>query len=278
MSSVQAPGNTPNLDCAICSGTIKDCVVTSCGHSYCESCIKAWLQKDNSCPGCRKVDPKPVPNHSARDIIEQIAKKTVVAAQQPLNSQAVPEALAYVPVTIGFNPPVVVRDFVNRKGFTEQELPKKTFQYIRSVSFHQGIVRITTEKSPLAYRIPESAIQAYQQAKSDKAVHAAAAAVDAIMLHALCQPNQLQIQVSAPKTYSRAEVDGVRRIMHANLCIALNDPNPVILDFLEFDSFNDPMMRQHVAVTQSRPREAVPITLALPADQYFELLSRSRTG
>jgi SNF2 family DNA or RNA helicase len=43
-----------NEDCPICLCKINKNITTSCGHSFCEECIKRWGQNHNNCPICRK--------------------------------------------------------------------------------------------------------------------------------------------------------------------------------------------------------------------------------
>lgn len=48
-------------DCVICRETMGEPVTTPCGHLFCDSCIKAWIQRTSvnsiqlSCPICRKA-------------------------------------------------------------------------------------------------------------------------------------------------------------------------------------------------------------------------------
>jgi len=42
------------LQCPICMDIIQnECLLTKCGHKYCEKCIIQWLEKNSSCPYCR---------------------------------------------------------------------------------------------------------------------------------------------------------------------------------------------------------------------------------
>jgi len=42
------------LQCPICMDTIQsECLVTKCGHKYCDKCINQWLEKNSACPYCR---------------------------------------------------------------------------------------------------------------------------------------------------------------------------------------------------------------------------------
>jgi len=42
------------LECPICRDTIlTECLVTKCGHKYCDKCINQWLENNSACPYCR---------------------------------------------------------------------------------------------------------------------------------------------------------------------------------------------------------------------------------
>ena len=47
----------PNLICGICSSVLEDAVLTTCGHSFCSSCLETWLARPSTatCPECRSV-------------------------------------------------------------------------------------------------------------------------------------------------------------------------------------------------------------------------------
>ena len=44
-----------NLLCSICGAVLEDAVLTPCGHSFCNSCLRTWLDRPRvaSCPQCR---------------------------------------------------------------------------------------------------------------------------------------------------------------------------------------------------------------------------------
>jgi len=49
-----APPNEDDL-CNICCQVLEDAVETSCGHSFCEKCIKGWLVQRQVCPQDQKA-------------------------------------------------------------------------------------------------------------------------------------------------------------------------------------------------------------------------------
>lgn len=66
----------PNLVCNICTGVMDQAVVTLCGHSFCEVCLKTWLEKPDtdSCPSCRSYTSRfdLIPNIAVRSIIDTL--------------------------------------------------------------------------------------------------------------------------------------------------------------------------------------------------------------
>jgi hypothetical protein len=45
--------NTGKEECPICQCVSTNIVSTPCGHSFCQECIKTWLNYNQSCPNCR---------------------------------------------------------------------------------------------------------------------------------------------------------------------------------------------------------------------------------
>uniref|UniRef100_A0ACD5Y2E7 Uncharacterized protein n=1 Tax=Avena sativa TaxID=4498 RepID=A0ACD5Y2E7_AVESA len=53
-SIVDAPPMEPVFTCPICLNKMEQPSATSCGHVFCEKCIKASIKAQKKCPNCRK--------------------------------------------------------------------------------------------------------------------------------------------------------------------------------------------------------------------------------
>ena len=42
------------MSCPVCLNEITSPKVTSCKHAFCAECLDAWLQREETCPMCRK--------------------------------------------------------------------------------------------------------------------------------------------------------------------------------------------------------------------------------
>ena len=65
-----------NMVCNICTGVMDNAVVTLCGHSFCERCLRTWLERPDidSCPSCRSYTSKfdMIPNIAVRSMIDSL--------------------------------------------------------------------------------------------------------------------------------------------------------------------------------------------------------------
>lgn len=51
----QKKDNALQIDCAVCSDSIKDITSTICGHIFCEECILEAIKSQGKCPLCRRT-------------------------------------------------------------------------------------------------------------------------------------------------------------------------------------------------------------------------------
>lgn len=58
------------LECPICLEVLKDPFVTTCGHTFCYTCVTSHLQNRNSCPSCSEylIPDKIYPNHLLKQV------------------------------------------------------------------------------------------------------------------------------------------------------------------------------------------------------------------
>lgn len=65
-----------DLLCGICKGVFQDVVTTSCGHTFCSTCLQVWLQRTSgqTCPHCRLSlgDGKFIPVYSLRQVVNKL--------------------------------------------------------------------------------------------------------------------------------------------------------------------------------------------------------------
>jgi len=47
--------NEDTFDCPLCQQLLYEPIATSCGHTFCKSCILRAMDHDNKCPLCRTV-------------------------------------------------------------------------------------------------------------------------------------------------------------------------------------------------------------------------------
>lgn len=138
--------------CSICSEIFDRAVVTSCGHSFCEPCMKNWKAtkkaEEYTCPSCREPLSKekdPAPNVLLRKLIEK-AKKIVQAPLLPLlklnemqkkadsKAEKEPEALLAKPAAVlPKQPPAAAAIPAPIKPVAEEVTSKsKTLQKLKS--------------------------------------------------------------------------------------------------------------------------------------------------
>eukprot|EP01096_Ripella_sp_DP13-Kostka_P015493 TRINITY_DN728_c0_g1_i3.p1 TRINITY_DN728_c0_g1~~TRINITY_DN728_c0_g1_i3.p1 ORF type:complete len:850 (-),score=287.33 TRINITY_DN728_c0_g1_i3:22-2304(-) len=75
------------LECPICCSTMQDPYVTSCGHSFCHSCINLHLSKNSCCPCCRHQLKKcgVFPNYALNNLLQN--KGLLMRDQKKVNNK-----------------------------------------------------------------------------------------------------------------------------------------------------------------------------------------------
>lgn len=65
------------ITCPICCDPYKSPVFVPCGHTFCQKCMKMWLNQNSTCPVCKKrVSQSDVkPNFLVENIMEVLTKK-----------------------------------------------------------------------------------------------------------------------------------------------------------------------------------------------------------
>ena len=66
------------VGCKICTRLMFEPYVTTCGHSFCYTCLAQWLhntRRNMSCPGCRaKITSIPVPDFTVSQSVFLLSK------------------------------------------------------------------------------------------------------------------------------------------------------------------------------------------------------------
>ena len=69
---VEMKNEKKNINCGICLKESENLMITDCGHTFCEDCLKDWVSKNNSCPKCNNIIYKDEYNKSSNFIHEII--------------------------------------------------------------------------------------------------------------------------------------------------------------------------------------------------------------
>jgi hypothetical protein len=85
------------LSCTVCTSLCEQPVTTSCGHSYCRSCLASWLSQGRAtCPNCRAAIPNTLPAISItlQCAIDALKARSAAAAAAPASPAAAVAAAA----------------------------------------------------------------------------------------------------------------------------------------------------------------------------------------
>lgn len=53
-STLEAQSIADELQCTICFSAYMQCMITPCGHNFCNTCIRDWLKQQQTCPLCKQ--------------------------------------------------------------------------------------------------------------------------------------------------------------------------------------------------------------------------------
>lgn len=67
--------------CPVCLDHIVSPTVVRCGHTFCENCIAAWLQADETCPMCREVCDTPTQSRLLDSLLRERLMQTLPAKE-----------------------------------------------------------------------------------------------------------------------------------------------------------------------------------------------------
>merc|ERR1712169_22424 len=63
------------FSCPICFEWIEDCLMTPCGHVFCQKCIEECLNRSHKCPSCNhKTEPKDLVSNKHADRIVSLVQ------------------------------------------------------------------------------------------------------------------------------------------------------------------------------------------------------------
>ncbi|ORY41314.1 hypothetical protein BCR33DRAFT_344098 [Rhizoclosmatium globosum] len=91
-------------ECLLCAEDVTMLAVLSCGHSSCRRCLNAWMEKNKSCPTCRKIikDGDEIFEVTTGTKVEPVAPVAPVTVVPPVIER--PEPMVFKPV-----PPIVMK-------------------------------------------------------------------------------------------------------------------------------------------------------------------------
>mmetsp|Transcript_32844 Transcript_32844/g.59511 ORF Transcript_32844/g.59511 Transcript_32844/m.59511 type:complete len:303 (-) Transcript_32844:669-1577(-) len=77
-----------NLMCSICHGWLAASHTMTCGHMFCGSCLSSWLERQRSCPECRKpFSGMPVRCRNIDNTINELLKRNLASPSSKYERQ-----------------------------------------------------------------------------------------------------------------------------------------------------------------------------------------------